>query len=413
MFPQCRMFFLALALRTGFTSAEKVWTREVFAVTNEAICGEDLPFGDCGATPLTKDSDPFFCMNFKDTLHDAFTQEFFVDDVLQFTIEWEFVSGRKTLKERFINAESTGETVKWHVQTTSDFFDDGEPSFDLEGVWKFSSNAHFVDRTFEPPYSGSSGFSSDDACWGAGNGVLDAALQDYEGSLSKTQGWGQENSDSTDGFMCAWWYAEGEKQTGANSIKNVLYWKRSEENEDDGDNQGTCFHGATHVTFEDKTTKAMTELQVGDKIQTADIHGNLDFAPIISLPHKAGNSEMATFLKIVTDSGKSVQMTPGHLIPNCAGKMFSAKEVVVGDCVMTVDGKETVTEITSATHFGVYTAVTAHALIVASGIIASPFSVENDPRRQQDNVGTSSFLVNFLNTFFGKVSTGLRGAKAE
>eukprot|EP00613_Pedinella_sp_CCMP2098_P069660 CAMPEP_0171912360 /NCGR_PEP_ID=MMETSP0993-20121228/11043_1 /TAXON_ID=483369 /ORGANISM="non described non described, Strain CCMP2098" /LENGTH=425 /DNA_ID=CAMNT_0012546157 /DNA_START=38 /DNA_END=1312 /DNA_ORIENTATION=+ len=53
---------------------------------------------------------------------------------------------------------------------------------------------------------------------------------------------------------------------------------------------GTCFHGSTQVTFEDKTTKAMTELQVGDKIQTADITGKLDFAPIISLPHKAGNS---------------------------------------------------------------------------------------------------------------------------
>mmetsp|Transcript_7449 Transcript_7449/g.13796 ORF Transcript_7449/g.13796 Transcript_7449/m.13796 type:complete len:403 (+) Transcript_7449:70-1278(+) len=382
MFPQCRMFFLALALRTGFTSAEKVWTRDVFAVTNENICGEDLPFGDCGATPLTKDSDPFFCTTFKDTEHDGFTQELYVDEKLQFTTEWEFVSGRKTLKERFINAESTGETVKWHVQTTSDFFDDGEPSFDLEGVWKFSSNAHFDGSTFEPPYSGNSGFSSDDACWGAGNGELDAAYE--AGSLSKNQGWGQENNDSTDSHMCKWWYAEGEKQTGATSIKNVLYWKRSEENEDDGDNQGTCFHGATQVTLEDKTTKAMTELQVGDRIQTADIYGNLDFAPIISLPHLAGNNETARFLTLTMDSGKSLRLTPGHLMPTCVGMTLPASELVVGDCLMTVDGKETLFEVSkAATDYGIYTAVTQHTFIVTNGIVASPFSIENAKKRPE------------------------------
>jgi len=165
------------------------------------------------------------------------------------------------------------------------------------------------------------------------------------------------------------------------------------------------------VTLEDKNTKAMTELQVGDKIQTADITGKLDFAPIIFLPHKAGNSEMATFLKIVTDSGKSVQMTPSHLIPNCSGKMLRANQVLVGDCVMTVDGKETVSEITSATHFGVYTAVTAHTLIVAGGIIASPFSVNNDPHRHKYIDGTSAILVNYLTQFAAEVGTGLRGAK--
>mmetsp|Transcript_79000 Transcript_79000/g.157861 ORF Transcript_79000/g.157861 Transcript_79000/m.157861 type:complete len:95 (-) Transcript_79000:109-393(-) len=89
--------------------------------------------------------------------------------------------------------------------------------------------------------------------------------------------------------------------------------------------------------------------------------------------------------------------------------MFSAKEVVVGDCVMTVDGKEAVTEITSATHFGVYTAVTAHALIVANGIIASPFSVENDPHKLNDGI-ISSFLY-FLKKMSAKVGIGLRGAK--
>jgi len=409
MVPQ-RTFILALVFGTGFTSAQQ----DVFAVTSQSQCGEALPYGTC-ETLLAQDSDPQFCMNFKNIEHEAWTQEFYVSSELQFTIVWEFVSGLKTLQERFIDVESTGEAVVWTVTVapallnSQSYLDGGGPASEtLYGVWRFSDSADLV-NTFAS--TSGTAFSADDSSWGAA--FSGGATQvNGNGGLSLAAGWGHGNYDAGDGGSCNTWYANGvAHDTNQNYIENVM--KLGTPQPIILDEQGTCFHGATQVTLEDKTTKAMTELQLGDKIQTADIHGNLAFAPIISLPHKAGNSEMATFLKIVTDSGKSVQMTPGHLIPNCEGKMFNANKIAVGDCVMTVDGKETVSEVTSATHFGVYTAVTAHALIVASGIIASPFSVENDPRRQQDNVGTSSFLVNFLNTFFGKVSTGLRGAKAE
>jgi len=398
MAPQRRKFILALVFGTGFTSAQQ---QDVFAVTSQSKCGENLPFGTCN-NPLTKDSTPYFCMNFEDTLHDAFTQEFYVSDALQFTIEWEFQSGSKSLKDRFINAQQNGEEVKWSVEAAPGLSFNTVSSESHWGVWHFSDGASLADT-----FTAGSGtkFSADDASWGAAfNDGVSTVDANNKGSIAT--GWGHENYNGGDS-QCSTWYANGVAHQNG-QIKNVMKIGRPQ------NEQGTCFHGAsTQVTLEDKTTKAMTELQVGDKIQTADIYGNFDFAPIISLPHKAGNSEMATFLKIVTDAGKSVQMTPGHLIPNCAGKMFSAKDVAVGDCVRTVDGKEAVSEITSATHFGVYTAVTAHALIVANGIIASPFSVDNDPRREQYNAGTSSFLVNFLNTFFAKVNTGLRGANVE
>ena len=143
------------------------------------------------------------------------------------------------------------------------------------------------------------------------------------------------------------------------SSPDEIVYARSNNGQPCVSNQESCFHGATLVTLEDKSKKAMTELQLGDVIQTSDSKGNLGFAPVTSLPHKAGNSEVATFLKLSTESGKSVHMTPGHLLPNCGGKTVSASELVIGDCLFVIDGnvtkKETLVEISSATLFGVNT----------------------------------------------------------
>eukprot|EP00613_Pedinella_sp_CCMP2098_P042391 CAMPEP_0171792860 /NCGR_PEP_ID=MMETSP0991-20121206/67214_1 /TAXON_ID=483369 /ORGANISM="non described non described, Strain CCMP2098" /LENGTH=123 /DNA_ID=CAMNT_0012403017 /DNA_START=143 /DNA_END=510 /DNA_ORIENTATION=- len=122
----------------------------------------------------------------------------------------------------------------------------------------------------------------------------------------------------------------------------------------------------------------MAEVRIGDNIQTADIHGKLDFAPVTTLPHSVGNSETAKFLTLTLESGKAVRLTPGHLMPTCGGIVLPASELVVGDCLLTVDGKETLFEVSSsATDYGIYTAVTQHTFIVANGIVASPFSIEN------------------------------------
>jgi hypothetical protein len=175
--------------------------------------------------------------------------------------------------------------------------------------------------------------------------------------------------------------------------------------------QGTCFHGATLLTLKDKTTKTMSELEVGDKIQTSDEYGNLGFSPVITLPHKMGNSEIAIFLKLTTETEKSVSMTPGHLLPLCDGRGVTASMLVVGDCLLTVDGKETLIEITSAEKNGVYTAITKDKFIVADGIIASPYSVVNNPARPDQENGISSVVMNYLERFAFKTGLNLRGSQ--
>lgn len=56
----------------------------------------------------------------------------------------------------------------------------------------------------------------------------------------------------------------------------------------------------------------------------------------------------------------------------------------MGDCLLTADGKETLTDISSAMKSGVYTAITKDKFIVVDGIVASPYSKNTDPDPKQN-----------------------------
>mmetsp|Transcript_41208 Transcript_41208/g.76267 ORF Transcript_41208/g.76267 Transcript_41208/m.76267 type:complete len:299 (-) Transcript_41208:170-1066(-) len=142
---------------------------------------------------------------------------------------------------------------------------------------------------------------------------------------------------------------------------------------------GSCFHASGAATLESGASKKMSELSLGDVVQIADEEGKISFSQVLLLPHKK-NDELATFLNLTTESGKATLMTPDHLIPRCGEtKILSmASELTVGDCLLTVDGKETLTEITSVVANGIYTAVTKAKFVVVDGIVASPFSRDSD-----------------------------------
>eukprot|EP00613_Pedinella_sp_CCMP2098_P064368 CAMPEP_0171985260 /NCGR_PEP_ID=MMETSP0993-20121228/274256_1 /TAXON_ID=483369 /ORGANISM="non described non described, Strain CCMP2098" /LENGTH=338 /DNA_ID=CAMNT_0012638117 /DNA_START=106 /DNA_END=1123 /DNA_ORIENTATION=+ len=171
---------------------------------------------------------------------------------------------------------------------------------------------------------------------------------------------------------------------------------------------GSCFHASGTATLESGASKKMPELSLGDVVQIADEEGNLSFSQILMLPHKKNdeprrrgpdadeegnlsfsqilmlphkkNDELATFLNLTTESGKTTLMTADHLIPRCGETIVlsMASELFVGDCLLTTDGKETLTEINSVVASGIYTAVTKEKFIVVDGIVASPFSRDSD-----------------------------------
>jgi len=136
---------------------------------------------------------------------------------------------------------------------------------------------------------------------------------------------------------------------------------------------GSCFHGDGTVLLESGSKKRLSELGLGERIKTSDGRGGFSFNPVLTLPH-ANNTEPATFLTLTTETGKKVDMTSDHYIPKCNQEQVTAGELVIGDCLLTADGKETLVEISSAAKNGVFTAVTQDMFVVVDGIVASSFS---------------------------------------
>jgi hypothetical protein len=130
------------------------------------------------------------------------------------------------------------------------------------------------------------------------------------------------------------------------------------------------------VELEAGTTKRLSELSIGDRIMTSD-GAEFSFSAVTVLPHSS-NSEPAAFLNFTTETGKSVEMTSDHLIPRCNLEVVTADSLIVGDCLLTTEGKETLSSISSTTKLGVYTAVTENSFLVVNGIVASSHSQNSD-----------------------------------
>ena len=141
-----------------------------------------------------------------------------------------------------------------------------------------------------------------------------------------------------------------------------------------------CFAASEVVTMENGSSKSIAEVQIGDRILSADAQGKTSFSDVVYVPHSANTIE-ATFVLLTTETGRSVKMTTNHIVPagQCEGAMSvrRADAVSVGDCVMTVDGVEKVMDMVTMQGKGIYTVVTNKEYIVVNGIVATPFGGVN------------------------------------
>jgi hypothetical protein len=106
----------------------------LFAVLSGGACAEAVPYGP---SLLTQSSSAYLSTHYKDTLHDAWTQVTTSDGVTtDFTIQWTFKSGTKTLSQRFADAVATGELVDYTVT------DSANNVYQYTNViWRFSSTS--------------------------------------------------------------------------------------------------------------------------------------------------------------------------------------------------------------------------------------------------------------------------------
>ena len=143
-----------------------------------------------------------------------------------------------------------------------------------------------------------------------------------------------------------------------------------------------CFAGSETLYMESGDVKAISDVRVGDRVLSADAAGRTSYSDVVFVPHRA-NSDDALFTHITTASGRDIKMTSSHII--LAGSCRSsaslpltyASSVSVGDCVMTVSGKDMVSTVETVQGKGLYTVVTKEEYVVVNGIIASPFAANH------------------------------------
>ena len=140
---------------------------------------------------------------------------------------------------------------------------------------------------------------------------------------------------------------------------------------------GSCFAGTEQVTLEYGHTKAMSDVRVGDRVLTVNAKGEQVFSHVVYLPH-GRNEQRTAFAQVSTESGRDLKMTMNHMLPAgaCALStlpLIAAAQVVVGDCVQTVSGREQVISVKKVEGKGIYSIIAMEELIVVNGIVATPY----------------------------------------
>jgi Hint module len=144
----------------------------------------------------------------------------------------------------------------------------------------------------------------------------------------------------------------------------------------------SCFAGSETVSVESVGATSISNIRTGDRVLAADATGRTFYSDVVFVPH-GPNEDSALFVHITTAHGRDIKMTGSHILPSGACNSASslplvyAKDVNVGDCIMTVSGEERVSAVEVVPGQGLYTIVTKEEYVVVNGIIASPFATNH------------------------------------
>lgn len=136
-----------------------------------------------------------------------------------------------------------------------------------------------------------------------------------------------------------------------------------------------CFPADATVSLEDGSTKAMSDVQIGDKVNV----GSNQFSEVFMFTHKL-ETFVSKFVNLKTESGHMISLSPGHYIHTASG-LRAASTVEIGEDLTLADGEQTkVSEKTESEQVGLYNPQTIHGDIVVNGVVASTYTTAVDPR---------------------------------
>ncbi|KAH7693341.1 qua-1 protein, partial [Aphelenchoides avenae] len=184
-----------------------------------------------------------------------------------------------------------------------------------------------------------------------------------------------------------------------------------------GDASRNCFSGDTLVRTA-SGDKLMKDLEVGDMVLVPATENMLKYERVEMFYHREPNT-VVKFVRIETESGKALSLTPLHLLPfgDCEEMASSdfdlegvqewmrrsrfARKASVGECVLTIGPQDKVivdriTKVGRTYSKGIYSPMTVEGAIVTNNVLASCFSQIESHAVQKL---AFDFLVMFYNAF--------------
>ncbi|XP_054621207.1 sonic hedgehog protein [Dunckerocampus dactyliophorus] len=151
---------------------------------------------------------------------------------------------------------------------------------------------------------------------------------------------------------------------------------------------GGCFPGSSSVTLQDGSTKAVKDLQRGDRVLAADGDGNLVFTDFITFIDR-DSATRRIFYVIETDGGHRITLTAAHLLfvslnstARGRSKAVFASQVRPGHRVLVPDGARlravTVSRVSTEEQVGSFAPVTVQGTVVVDRVLASCYAVVQD-----------------------------------
>lgn len=141
------------------------------------------------------------------------------------------------------------------------------------------------------------------------------------------------------------------------------------------ESQGSqCFPSHATIELANGSVLRMDELSVGDFVKV----GSGVFSQVFMFTHKLFDVTR-TFVHVITASGHSIQLTPGHFI-YVNNSLLPARSVRVGDLVQLGNGASmAVSSVTLVQSKGLFNPQTLHGEIVVDGVRASTFTTAVEP----------------------------------
>jgi len=137
---------------------------------------------------------------------------------------------------------------------------------------------------------------------------------------------------------------------------------------------GVCFPADATVALEDGSSKPMSKVQIGDRVQV----GPNKFSDVYMFSHNIPAAK-AEFVRITTASNAVLRITSAHYL-YVNDVLATAGSVRVGDKITLANGTaSTVAAVSSVWSEGIYNPHTLHGDIVVDGVLTSTYTTAVHP----------------------------------